>query len=200
MLWQVYAFLATLAVGLASAMPQITIPAQAKDGGYAPDHYFQYINVPKHKHYEWGYRKGNDKHHREEYLSQKDHTFKAKVGYMIYNYESQFFWYSILIWIHLGLDIIAFDLIPIRGEISQNSFRERVFTSRKLAKYLHIEYVLRKNKTFLTSKFSWIKRTIGFRANSRSRLAPSHVRSAIKNLIRDFVFSLISLFFLEFVT
>ena len=83
LLWQVYAFLATLAVGLASAMPQISIPAQAKDGGYAPDHYFQYINVPKHKHYEWGYRKGNDKHHREEYLSQKDHTFKAKVSYVI---------------------------------------------------------------------------------------------------------------------
>merc|ERR1711879_356246 len=92
----VYAFLATLAVGLASAMPQISIPAQAKDGGYAPDHYFQYINVPKHKHYEWGYRKGNDKHHREEYLSQKDHTFKAKLkwhdahdghGEMYYDYN-----------------------------------------------------------------------------------------------------------------
>jgi len=92
----VCAFLATLAVGMASAMPQISIPAQAKDGGYAPDHYFQYINVPKHKHYEWGYRKGNDKHHREEYLSQKDHTFKAKLkwhdahdghGEMYYDYN-----------------------------------------------------------------------------------------------------------------
>merc|ERR1712109_246020 len=91
----VFGFLATVAVGLASAFPQVPIP-QPKDGGYAPDHYFQYINVPKHKHFEWGYRKGNDHHHREEYLSQKDHTFKAKLkwhdshdghGEMYYDYN-----------------------------------------------------------------------------------------------------------------
>ena len=35
--------------------------------------------------FEWGYRRGNDPaHFREEYLSQKDHTFKAKV---IINYS-----------------------------------------------------------------------------------------------------------------
>merc|ERR1712142_1055891 len=87
----VCAFVATMAFG----QPQVAIP-QPKDGGYAPDHYFQYINVPKHKHFEWGYRKGNDKHHREEYLSQKDHTFKAKLkwhdaydghGEMYYDYN-----------------------------------------------------------------------------------------------------------------
>merc|ERR1712038_1348903 len=93
----VCAFVATMAFGLSSAFPQpqVAIP-QPKDGGYAPDHYFQYINVPKHKHFEWGYRKGNDKHHREEYLSQKDHTFKAKLkwhdaydghGEMYYDYN-----------------------------------------------------------------------------------------------------------------
>lgn len=55
--------------------------AQLRDGGgqYGPDNYFQYINVPAHKTFEWGYRRGNPTHNREEYLSQKDHTFKAKV-------------------------------------------------------------------------------------------------------------------------
>lgn len=47
--------------------------------GYDKDQYFQYINVPEHKVFEWGYRRGNPHHFREEYLSQKDHTFKAKV-------------------------------------------------------------------------------------------------------------------------
>merc|ERR1739842_104056 len=50
-----------------------------REGSYGPDNYFQYINVPAHKTFEWGYRRGNPGHNREEYLSQKDHTFKAKV-------------------------------------------------------------------------------------------------------------------------
>ena len=41
--------------------------------------YFQYINVPDHKVFEWGYNRGNKHRFREAYLSQKDHTFKAKV-------------------------------------------------------------------------------------------------------------------------
>merc|ERR1711936_1373231 len=43
------------------------------------DNYFQYINVPAPATFEWGYRRGNPDHNREEYLSQKDHTFKAKL-------------------------------------------------------------------------------------------------------------------------
>ena len=54
-----------------------------REGQYGPDNYFQYINVPAHKTFEWGYRRGNPKHNREEYLSQKDHTFKAKVSQLI---------------------------------------------------------------------------------------------------------------------
>merc|ERR1711879_1130516 len=46
-----------------------------REGSYGPDQYFQYINVPAHKTFERGY----PKHNREEYLSQKDHTFKAKL-------------------------------------------------------------------------------------------------------------------------
>merc|ERR1712051_362145 len=58
----------------------LPIPRPGQDGSYgAGDNYFQYINVPAHKTFEWGYRRGNPDHNREEYLSQKDHTFKAKL-------------------------------------------------------------------------------------------------------------------------
>ena len=57
----------------------LPIPRPGADGSYAGDNHFQYINVPAHKTFEWGYRRGNPDHNREEYLSQKDHTFKAKV-------------------------------------------------------------------------------------------------------------------------
>ena len=79
---------ALLFVGSASAFPlafpdgpagPLPIPRPGSDGSYAGDNYFQYINVPAHKTFEWGYRRGNPSHNREEYLSQKDHTFKAKV-------------------------------------------------------------------------------------------------------------------------
>ena len=42
----------------------------------AGDNHFQYINLPAHKTFEWGY---NPHHDREENLSKKEHTFKAKV-------------------------------------------------------------------------------------------------------------------------
>merc|ERR1712187_633660 len=79
---------ALLFVGSASAYPMafpdgpagpLPIPRPGSDGSYAGDNYFQYINVPAHKTFEWGYRRGNPDHNREEYLSQKDHTFKAKL-------------------------------------------------------------------------------------------------------------------------
>ena len=66
--------------GHAGGLP---IPRPGADGSYAGDNYFQYINVPAPATFEWGYRRGNPDHNREEYLSQKDHTFKAKVREMI---------------------------------------------------------------------------------------------------------------------
>jgi len=58
----------------------LPIPRPGDDGSYgAGDGHFQYINVPAEKTFEWGYRRGNPDHNREEYLSQKDHTFKAKL-------------------------------------------------------------------------------------------------------------------------
>ena len=84
---QLCIFCLTFVFGLAVAFPQVPVPGP-KSGGYAPDHYFQYINVPKHKVYEWGYKRGNKDHFREEYLSQKDHTFKAKVSRkVIYSFK-----------------------------------------------------------------------------------------------------------------
>ena len=84
---QLCLFCLTFVFGLAVAFPQVPVPGP-KSGGYAPDHYFQYINVPKHKVYEWGYKRGNKDHFREEYLSQKDHTFKAKVSRkVIYSFK-----------------------------------------------------------------------------------------------------------------
>merc|ERR1712158_44114 len=78
----------TACLAAASAFPMafpdgpagpLPIPRPGSDGSYAGDNYFQYINVPAHKTFEWGYRRGNPDHNREEYLSQKDHTFKAKL-------------------------------------------------------------------------------------------------------------------------
>merc|ERR1712223_2298387 len=74
----------------------LPIPRPGSDGSYAGDNHFQYINVPAHKTFEWGYRRGNPHHDREEYLSQKDQTFKAKLkwsdeydghGEMYYDYN-----------------------------------------------------------------------------------------------------------------
>merc|ERR1712045_482374 len=71
-------------VASVSCLPWPQGPAQGplpipREGSYGPEDYFQYINVPAHKEFEWGYRRGNPDHNREEYLSQKDHTFKAKL-------------------------------------------------------------------------------------------------------------------------
>merc|ERR1719461_1539791 len=55
------------------------LPIPGADGYGKQDGYFQYINVPARKTFEWGYKRGNPDHNREEYLSQKDHTFKAKL-------------------------------------------------------------------------------------------------------------------------
>ncbi|XP_040575523.1 uncharacterized protein [Lepeophtheirus salmonis] len=76
-------FVTTLIVAatFANAFPQGVLPIpRPGEGGYDKDNYFQYINVPKEKVFEWGYRRGDDPNHfREEYLSQNHHSFKAKV-------------------------------------------------------------------------------------------------------------------------
>eukprot|EP00090_Calanus_glacialis_P001669 TRINITY_DN1119_c0_g1_i1.p1 TRINITY_DN1119_c0_g1~~TRINITY_DN1119_c0_g1_i1.p1 ORF type:complete len:127 (-),score=16.98 TRINITY_DN1119_c0_g1_i1:102-482(-) len=64
--------------GGAPANP-LPIPRPGKDGSYAGDQFFQYINVPALNTFEWGFRRGNADHNIEEYLSQKDSTFKSKL-------------------------------------------------------------------------------------------------------------------------
>ena len=61
------------------APKKFAIPRPGKDGNFGGDEHFQYINVPALNTFEWGYRRGNPDHNIEEYLSQKESTFKAKV-------------------------------------------------------------------------------------------------------------------------
>ena len=55
--------------------------AEARDGGSAktPGGYFQYVNVPAHKEYEFGWNRGNPKHYISRYEQNKDHRFRTRV-------------------------------------------------------------------------------------------------------------------------
>merc|ERR1711953_286487 len=69
-----------LTVAAALAFPQVPQYPKHGQNGYDAKHYFQYANVNAPNVFEWGYRRGNDPNHfREEYLSQNNHNFKAKV-------------------------------------------------------------------------------------------------------------------------
>ena len=57
----------------------ITIPKPGADGSFEGEQFFQYINVPARDQFEWGYRRGNTGHNREQSLSQTAGAFKAKV-------------------------------------------------------------------------------------------------------------------------
>merc|ERR1719189_1640396 len=56
-------------VASVTAFPRPQAPAPGPGG----------LNFPAPHTFEWGYRRGNPDHNREQYLSQKDHTFKAKL-------------------------------------------------------------------------------------------------------------------------
>ena len=65
-----------------SSYPRPQAPGQGplpipREGSYGPQDYFQYINVPAHKVFEWGYRRGNPDHNRD--LSKKDSISKINV-------------------------------------------------------------------------------------------------------------------------
>eukprot|EP00095_Tigriopus_kingsejongensis_P008938 maker-scaffold199_size265817-snap-gene-1.40 protein:Tk08938 transcript:maker-scaffold199_size265817-snap-gene-1.40-mRNA-1 annotation:"hypothetical protein DAPPUDRAFT_336272" len=44
-----------------------------------PDGYFQYVNVPAHKEYEFGWNRGNPHHYISRYEQSKDHRFRTRV-------------------------------------------------------------------------------------------------------------------------
>lgn len=64
---------AALALPYPYPMPQ--------EGGYGkqPDGYFQYVNVPAHKEYEFGWNRGNPHHYISRYEQSKDHRFRTRV-------------------------------------------------------------------------------------------------------------------------
>ena len=43
------------------------------------DGYFQYVNVPAHKEYEFGWNRGNPQHYVSRYEQSKDHRFRTRV-------------------------------------------------------------------------------------------------------------------------
>merc|ERR1711953_15479 len=47
--------------------------------GKQPDGYFQYVNVPGHKEYEFGWNKGHPNHYISRYEQSKDHRFRTRV-------------------------------------------------------------------------------------------------------------------------
>ncbi|XP_043233501.1 uncharacterized protein LOC122387402 [Amphibalanus amphitrite] len=53
-----------------------------QDGGYKePQGYFQYLNVPAHKQYEFGWKRGNPHHFIGRYEQAKDHRFRTRVNW-----------------------------------------------------------------------------------------------------------------------
>jgi hypothetical protein len=47
--------------------------------GKQPDGYFQYVNVPAHKEYEFGWNRGNPHHYISRYEQSKEHRFRTRV-------------------------------------------------------------------------------------------------------------------------
>ncbi|XP_037784556.1 uncharacterized protein LOC119580478 [Penaeus monodon] len=61
-------------LGVVSAFPQ------GGGGGYKqPEGYFQYVNVPGHKEYEFGWNRGNPHHYISRFEQAKDHRFRTRV-------------------------------------------------------------------------------------------------------------------------
>ena len=56
--------------------------AEARDGAPAsktPGGFFQYVNVPAHKEYEFGWNRGTPEHYISRYEQNKDHRFRTRV-------------------------------------------------------------------------------------------------------------------------
>ncbi|XP_068207123.1 uncharacterized protein [Palaemon carinicauda] len=53
---------------------------QGGGGSYKqPEGYFQYVNVPGHKEYEFGWNRGNPHHYISRFEQAKDHRFRTRV-------------------------------------------------------------------------------------------------------------------------
>ncbi len=73
--------MSALASALPRPHPHPQDGVQAREGGYGkqPDGYFQYVNVPAHKEYEFGWNRGNPHHYISRYEQSKDHRFRTRV-------------------------------------------------------------------------------------------------------------------------
>eukprot|EP00091_Calanus_sinicus_P006191 TRINITY_DN16797_c0_g1_i1.p1 TRINITY_DN16797_c0_g1~~TRINITY_DN16797_c0_g1_i1.p1 ORF type:complete len:144 (-),score=21.45 TRINITY_DN16797_c0_g1_i1:65-451(-) len=71
-----------LAVSLSLPFPHPLPQDGAGSAGYGkqPDGYFQYVNVPAHKEYEFGWNRGSPEHYISRYEQSKDHRFRTRVG------------------------------------------------------------------------------------------------------------------------
>jgi hypothetical protein len=73
-----------MCVAICQAYPQGKAPAVAskKSDGYSKpklDGYFQYVNVPGPKEYEFGWNRGNPNHFVSRYEQSKEHKFRTRV-------------------------------------------------------------------------------------------------------------------------
>ena len=79
-----------VALSAAYPYPQSNEFAQERDGapsyGKQPDGYFQYVNVPAHKEYEFGWNRGNPHHYISRYEQGKDHRFRTRVSRLLQCY------------------------------------------------------------------------------------------------------------------
>ena len=64
---------------MAYAIPRPQAPKAAPSYGKQPDGYFQYVNVPAHKEYEFGWNRGHPNHYISRYEQSKDHRFRTRV-------------------------------------------------------------------------------------------------------------------------
>lgn len=70
--------------------------ARVTRGSSYGDGYFQYLNVPAHKEYEFGWNRGNPKHFVSRYEQGKDHRFRTRVrwGDHYGGYGEQYYEYN----------------------------------------------------------------------------------------------------------
>merc|ERR1711899_117336 len=72
---------AVICAAYAFPRPQQQYAEPRADPGYGkqPDGYFQYVNVPAHKEYEFGWNRGHPNHYIPRYEQSKDHRFRTRV-------------------------------------------------------------------------------------------------------------------------
>ena len=77
-----------LFVSMAYAIPRPQAPKGAPPSyGKQPDGYFQYVNVPGHKEYEFGWNRGHPNHYISRYEQSKDHRFRTRVSLFVAQFK-----------------------------------------------------------------------------------------------------------------